>query len=161
MQARNTNPYEIGDPVLDCAQGRAMVVVAAPDQTVGEWNNANSYDLHDNYANQKFGSTDGDYVVETVYVGDIRSKPSKTYTFPTSRCRLIDVHEADGDGRIAERVVRQFLERLFIGIHNDPGVDADDLAFHARQTGMISEEGVGVARELADVDARIGGNDAE
>jgi hypothetical protein len=109
----NANPYRIADPVVDCAQGRPMVVVDAPAETVAEWSDANDYDLTDNYANSKFGATAEEYVVECVYVSDVRSEPSKTYTFPASRLRLIDVHHADDGRRLADRVSEGVAEALF------------------------------------------------
>ena len=112
------NPYHIGDPVMDAAQGRPMIVLDAPDETVAEWSDANNYDLTDNYANAKFGCHEDEAVVECVYVSDVRSEPSKTYTFPASRVRLIDVHHADGGRRVYERVVRGFLAALFVAAHD-------------------------------------------
>lgn len=105
--------YHIGDPVMDAAQGRPMVVLEAPDQTVAEWSDANGYDLLGNYANSKFDPSPDEGVVECVYVSDVRSEPSKTYTFPVSRVRLIDVHHADDGRRVYERAVRGFLAALF------------------------------------------------
>jgi hypothetical protein len=109
----NANPYRIADPVVDCAQGRPMVVIDAPAQTVAEWSDANNYDLTENYANSKFGCHAEEYVVECVYVSDVRSEPSKTYTFPASRLRLIDAHHADDGRRLADRVLEGVAEALF------------------------------------------------
>jgi hypothetical protein len=105
--------YHIGDPVMDAAQGRPMVVLDVPDHTVASWSEANGYDLMENYANSKFDPAPDEAVVECVYVSDVRSEPSKTYTFPVSRVRLIDVHHADGGRRVYERAVRGFLTALF------------------------------------------------
>ena len=108
----SAQPYRIGDPVIDLAQGRPMVVVDAPQQDVGDWSEANDYDLQDNYANSRFGPKLSEPVVECVYVGDIRSEPSKTYTFPVSRCKLIEVHHADDGRRVADRVVATLAEDI-------------------------------------------------
>jgi len=90
--------YKVGDPVVDLAQGRPMLVVRTPAKNMAEWSGDNGYDLAENYANSKFDPQPDEPVVECVYVSDIRSEPSKTYTFPVSRVALIDVHHAD-DGR--------------------------------------------------------------
>jgi hypothetical protein len=119
-------PYRIGDPVMDAAQGRAMIVLDAPAQTVAEWSDANGYDLQDNYANGKFDPDADEAVVECVYVSDVRSEPSKTYTFPVSRCRLIDAHHADDGNRVAERVELQLLEQLF-GVVRDSDAESIDV----------------------------------
>ena len=108
-----SNPYRIGDPVVDLAQGRAMIVLDAPDETVAEWSDANNYDLEDNYANGKLGASPGECVVRCVYVSDIRSEPSKDYTFPVSRVALIDAHHADDGRRIADRVTESVATALF------------------------------------------------
>ncbi|WP_162562394.1 hypothetical protein [Salinigranum rubrum] len=108
------NSFQIGDPVMDAAQGRPMVVLDAPDETVADWSDANGYNLTSNYANSKFGCTDDEPVVECVYVSDVRSEPSKTYTFPVSRIRLIDVHHADDGRRVGARAVRAFLVEAFV-----------------------------------------------
>lgn len=108
-----SNPYRIGDPVVDLAQGRSMVVLGAPDQTVAEWSDENNYDLEGNYANGKLGASPGECVVRCVYVSDIRSEPSKDYTFPASRVALIDAHHADDGRRIADRIIESFVTDLF------------------------------------------------
>ena len=108
----SAQPYRIGDPVIDLAQGRPMVVVDAPQQDVGDWSEANDYDLTDNYANSRFGPKLSEPVVECVYVGDIRSEPSKTYTVPVSRCKLIEVHHADDGRRVADRIVATLVEDI-------------------------------------------------
>lgn len=90
-----------------------MIVVDAPDETVAEWSDANDYDLVGNYANSKFQPDPTEGVVECVYVSDVRSEPSKTYTFPVSRVALIDVHHADDGRRLYDRVVVDVLDRLF------------------------------------------------
>lgn len=151
--------YRIGDPVMDAAQGRAMVVVAAPDQTVAEWSESNNYDLQENYANSKFDPTPEEGVVECVYVSDVRSEPSKTYTFPVSRVKLIDAHHADDGRRLADRVAVQVLESVFDSMHTCEGLDAPTIETVANNIGDIDADVVDEARELADVNQRIGGDD--
>lgn len=108
----SVQPYRIGDPVIDLAQGRPMVVVDAPQQDVHDWSEANDYDLQGNYANSRFGPALSEPVVECVYVGDIRSEPSKTYTFPVSRCKLIEVHHADDGRRLADRIAAELVDDI-------------------------------------------------
>lgn len=150
--------YHTGDPVVDLAQGRPMLVVAVPEQTVDEWSEQNNYDLTGNYANSKFDPDPEEGVVETVYLGDIRSEPSKTYTFPVSRVALIDVHHADDGRRIYERVARDVLERLF-GEIIEPNEkhEADWVGERLEQAG-VDPDLVAEARELADVEQRFGGD---
>jgi len=155
-----TNPFQTGDPVMDATQGRPMVVLAAREETVAEWSDANGYDLMDNYGNKKFDPTPDEFVVECVYVSDLRSEPSKSYTFPTSRVRLIDAHHADDGRRVGDRVIVDLLESLFgaaIDFEHTPDVDA--------VSTLIAEAGVGdelqeVASELAKA-SRIKAEDAD
>jgi hypothetical protein len=157
----DTNPYKIGDPVMDGAQGRPMVVVNAPDETVSEWSEANNYDLLDNYANGRFDPDPDEAVVECVYVSDVRSEPSKTYTFPTSRVWLIDVHHADGGRRLAGRVVVETLAAVMQAADEfaDVPINRADVGQLARYAGM-DESVVSEALELADVERTIGEADA-
>jgi len=146
--------FHIGDPVMDAAQGRPMVVVSTPDQTVGEWSDANDYDLTDNYANSKFDPVEGEAAVECVYVSDVRSEPSKTYTFPESRLRLIDVHHADDGRRLYDRVVVDVLEQLFAVTSED--IESELTTAATELFGMdVTDE----AKELAHVVEHIGADD--
>lgn len=152
------NPYRIGDPVMDAAQGRAMIVLDAPDVTVAEWSDRNGYDLERNYANEKFEPNPNEPVVECVYVSDVRSEPSKSYTFPVSRVRLIDAHHADDGGRIADRVTVAVLEALFAAAYDDP--EALDLPSPATVGAVAQAAGIDVetidrARELASVEETV------
>jgi hypothetical protein len=151
------HPFRVGDPVVDLAQGRPMVVLAAPDETVREWSDREGYDLMDNYANSKFSPTPDEPVVECVYVSDVRSEPSKSYTFPVSRCCLIDAHHADDGRRLYERVARDVLETLIVQAGDDFGGD-DSMATLARRAGL-PEDLVDEARELAHVETHVGGDE--
>jgi hypothetical protein len=144
------NAYQIGDPVMDAAQGRPMIVLDAPDQTVAEWSDANGYDLQENYANGKFDPAPDEAVVECVYVSDVRSEPSKTYTFPVSRVRLIDAHHADDGDRVAERVRLELLGDLMAAAtdFSDDGISPEAIMAVARHAG-IDDETTDTARELA------------
>lgn len=152
------NPYHIGDPVVDLAQARPMVVLDAPEQSVAEWSGDNGYDLTENYANAKLGVAPDECVVRCAYLSDLRSEPSKDYTFPESRVALLDAHHADDGRRIYDRVAVDVLTRVFLGawyIRN--GLNADDTVEAAAEEagfeGLLSE-----ARELADVELRFDGD---
>jgi hypothetical protein len=131
--------YHIGDPVVDCAQGRPMVVLDVPDHTVASWSDANGYDLLSNYANSKFDPAPDEAVVECVYVSDVRSEPSKTYTFPVSRVRLIDVHHADDGRRVYERAVRGFLAALFVFAASEDVASLHHYAQHVAGDSLADE----------------------
>lgn len=150
--------YKIGDPVMDAAQGRPMIVVDVPDRTVAKWSGDNGYDLLSNYANSKFDPEPDEPVVECVYVSDVQSEPSKTYTFPISRVKLIDVHHADDGRRIYDRVALEVIERLFVQALDDDrgGATLETMALRAGFDHLVDE-----AIELVDVEAQFGGGDGD
>lgn len=152
-------PYRIGDPVVDLAQGRPMVVLDAPAETVAEWSEANGYDLLSNYANGKFDPEPDEPVVECVYVSDVRSEPSKTYTFPSSRVALIDAHHADDGRRLADRVAVRVLERVFDSMHRFEQVSDDQIDAVARHIAEVDRDVVDEAQELAEIEREFGGDD--
>lgn len=149
------NPYNIGDPVMDGAQGRPMVVLDAPDTTVAQWSDRNGYDLLDNYANSKFDPDAEEPVVECVYVSDVRSEPSKTYTFPVSRVRLIDAHHADDGRRLYDRVVRDVLERLWWSATGAMEPDNTAMLESVMRDAGFGQDVIDEARELADVERTV------
>jgi len=151
--------YHIGDPVVDLAQGRPMIVLDAPDLTVAEWSDIENYDLQGNYANSKFDPADDEPVVECVYVSDVRSEPSKTYTFPVSRVALIDAHHADDGRRVYERCVRGLLAGLFDVAMQYDDAPAPDAVASLAQYATGDPDLVDAARELADVEVRMGADD--
>lgn len=155
------NPFKIGDPVVDLAQGRPMVVLEAPDETVQEWSDANNYDLTDNYANGKLGARPDGHVVRCAYVSDIRSEPSKDYTFPASRVALIDAHHADTGRRLFDRVAVEVLASVFDSMRRYESFEDHDRDAVARHIGIVTQDVVDEARELADVAHTVGGDDAD
>lgn len=154
------NPFKTGDPVVDLAQGRPMVVLDAPDETVREWSDRENYELTENYANGKLDARDDETVVRCVYVSDIRSEPSKDYTFPASRVALIDAHHADGGRRVFDRVAVEVLARAFESMQRYETFEEHDIDAVARHIGGVSPGVVEEARELADVEQTIGTDDA-
>lgn len=152
------HPYQTGDPVMDAAQGRPMIVLEPLAETVDEWSDRNGYNLLDNYANAKFDPSPDEPVARCVYVSDVRSEPSKDYTFPISRLRLIDAHHADDRRRVADRVRRDTLEGVFLALA-DAEMDhrIDGLADTLRPA--FGDDLVSEARELADVEQTVKAND--
>lgn len=149
------NPYKVSDPVMDAAQGRPMIVLEAPDETVAEWSDRNDYDLVENYGNAKFDPDPDEPVVRCAYLGNVRSEPSKDYTFPVSRVVLIDAHHADDGRRLYDRVVVDVLERLFSHRGDPAGT------YSIAQSVGFDPELIDEARELADVEATIPVDDAD
>lgn len=145
---------QLGDPVMDAAQGRPMVVLDVPDQTVAEWSEANGYDLQSNYANGKFDPDPDEGVVECVYVSDVRSEPSKTYTFPRSRVVLIDAHHADDGRRIADRVAFDLLADLFDAAYRS-GSDSTLAMLEGLAQDVVGKELATAAREYASVEHEV------
>ena len=150
-------PFRIGDPVMDAAQGRPMVVLAAPEETVAEWSDANNYDLQDNYANGKFDPDADEPVVECVYVSDVRSEPSKTYTFPASRVVRIDAHHADDGRRIADRVLIDEFASLFAAAADLEGEPTPDTlaSLMSVARGSADDEVIDIAREIAHAERTV------
>lgn len=107
-----SDDIQIGDVVLDLAQGRPMLVTDTYDYDAAEWSERNDYDLCGNYANARLGAAPTDAVFECIYVGSIRSEPSKSYDFPVSRLARIEHESAVGE-RVQERLTRQVLADLF------------------------------------------------
>jgi len=149
------NPYKTGDPVVDLAQGRPMVVLEAPDETVREWSDRENYELTDNYANAKLGARDDEAVVRCAYISDIRSEPSKDYTFPTSRVALIDAHHADDGRRLYDRVAVEVLAAVFDSMQRYEPYQDHDIEAVARHIGGVRQDVIDEARELADLEQTI------
>jgi hypothetical protein len=134
-------PFRVGDPVVDLAQGRPMLCLEAPTMT-------------ENYANAKLDTTPSMPVVRCVYLSDIRSDPSKDYTFPASRVALIDAHHADDGRRIHERVQLQVLEELFDAAYRS-GRDRTLSVLEGLAEDAVGKDVTSEARELASVDYMI------
>lgn len=154
-----SNPYELGDPVVDLAQGRPMIVVGTPCESAAEWSDSNGYDLLENYANSRFNPKPGEHVVETVYVSNLQSEPSKTYTFPVSRVKLIDAHHADDGMRIADRVRSELLADLFVSATGAMEPDNTEMLESVARDAGVDEEVLELAQELADVEQTVVADD--
>jgi hypothetical protein len=151
-------PFCVGDPVVDLAQGRPMLILEAPKTSVEEWSNSNDYELVENYANAKLDTTPGEAVVRCVYLSDIRSEPSKDYTFPASRVALIDAHHADDGRRIHHRVKLDVLEQLFDAAYRS-GSDRTLSVLEGLAADAVGKDLTAEARELASVEHTISTGD--
>lgn len=153
-----TDPIRLGDPVIDQANGRAMVVLAKAADRADTWSERNDYDLLGNYGNERCGAEAADTVWTCAYVASLQSEPSKTYDFPASRLGRPAYERADDDGRVYDRVARDVLERLFAEAahHNDEHKTVLEVATRAFDPDRVAE-----ARELAAVDQQFGGGDDE
>lgn len=163
--------FQLGDPVVDLANGRAMVIVEKLADRVDEYD---EYDLEDNYANERLRVSPADPVYGTEYVASVGSEPSgprygdPPYAFPSSRLGRPTIESVDGIERVYEMVARDVLERLFVEAAGDAGRYASALDDPAEVLDSIAgaaledRDLVDEARELADVEQTIatdGGND--
>lgn len=152
---QDTYPLGVGDVALDLAQGRPVHVIEATGQTAAEWSDINDYELTENYGNGRLGASDEDLVYEVVYCSNAKSEPSKTYAMPESRLLRIETEAADDGWPVYQRAVRDTLEDLFVGASADTTRRTiTELAERNFGKDLVSE-----AKELADVEVRIGGDD--
>jgi hypothetical protein len=144
---------QVGDVVLDLAQGRPMQVVEDHEMTADEWSRRHEYDLVENYGNSRLEAEGSDRVYECVYVGSIKNEPSNTYAFPESRLVRIEVEEADGGERIYHRIAVEVLEAAFDSIYRNANID--DAEIEAVAQHMPALDAVGEAYELASVEHEL------
>lgn len=156
MQAkpRGNNPeaLEVGDVVLDLAQGRPMQIVGRYDGDVREWSAENDYDLTGNYGNSRFEAEESEAVFDCVYVGSIQSEPSKTYAFPTSRLARIEVEAAEEELlRVGDEIRQAFLTEILLGLRmdGDPS-NASSLVRRAAEDAGLPQAAIEEAAELAE-----------
>lgn len=103
-----------GDVCLDLAQGNPVQVIDHAADTVREWGESNNYNLLETYGNRRLGATEDDTVWTCVYVGSLRSEPSNSYYFPTSRLARIEVESAHDERERVQRVIQlDLLADLF------------------------------------------------
>ena len=117
-----TDDIQLGDVVIDLAQGRPMQVIEAYDERAAAFSEGKSFDLLEVYGNERLGVTADDRVYECVYCSSIKSEPSRSYAFPESRIARVDVNAADGGPRLSDRIARQVLADLFAAA-NESDVD--------------------------------------
>lgn len=168
-----TDDFQLGDPVIDLANGRTMIVVETPMQTVAEWSGDNDYDLTENYANARLRARPNDRVYGCVYAASIQSEPSGPrggegpYTFPSSRLARVTIESVEGVRRVYEAVAVDVLEQLFgtaMTLDEDWSTEPEswqDAIMKLAVNGLeVDGRGyVGEARELAEVEHEIGGDE--
>lgn len=156
--------FRVGDPAIDLATGRTVVLVDRVAERTDDHSEREGYDFLDNYGNKRLRTNEADPVFEAVYVNSLSSKPSKSYDFPTSRLGRPLYENVDGVDRIYDVVARDVLKRLFFAsdAFDLDALAADDpdgvLLRRALEAGFDGDV-VDEARELADVDRDFGGND--
>lgn len=158
--------FQTGDPCIDLATGRAVVVVDVPGQTVMEWSADNGYSLLANYANQRCRAHEDDPVVECVYVASVRSEPNGPrgsdeggYTFPSSRLARVTIESIDGVRRVYDAVAVDVLRQLYRDL--DPGKVHEDYATAQQAFDIVADDLFGFdmtaeALELAKVELQFG-----
>lgn len=105
--------FEVGDPVIDLANGRNMVIVRqVADRTDTHSENEN-YDFLSNTGNERLRTSPSDPVFECVYTNSVASTPSKTYDFPSSRLGRPEYESVDDVRRVRDQVAVEVLESLF------------------------------------------------
>lgn len=156
--------FEIGEPAIDTATGRSVVIVDRAADRTDDHSDAEGYDFLENYGNQRTRARAADPVYTAVYVSSIQSKPSKSYDFPSSRLGRPEYENVDGVDRVYEMVARDVLEQLFVGAS---AVGLDALAVESTRGALqrialeagVDEDVVDEARELAEVETDFGGDD--
>jgi hypothetical protein len=160
-EGRNPENLEVGEPVVDLAQGRPMVIVGRSDLDAKAWSEKHQYDLVGNYGNSRLGAEETDAVFRCVYVSDISNEPSKDYSFPVSRLKRIEAHHADAvDLNIPERVRQQFLEEILLCLKANGKNDASDLVAEAAET-FLPVEAIEEADEMAETISKEQSNNSE
>jgi hypothetical protein len=156
--------FEIGEPAIDTATGRSVVIVDRAADRTDDHSDAEGYDFLENYGNQRTRARAADPVYTAVYVSSLQSKPSKSYDFPSSRLGRPEYENVDGVDRVYEMVARDVLEQLFVGAS---AVGLDALAVESTRGALqrialeagVDEDVVDEARELAEVETDFGGDD--
>ncbi|AXR80977.1 hypothetical protein [Natrarchaeobaculum sulfurireducens] len=155
---------QVGDVCIDLAQGRPVHVIERYDGDAREWSDENNYEIAENYGNSRLGATNSDAVFECVYCSNIKSKPSKSYAFPESRLARVETEQADGGRPVYDRIVSEVLEQLFVRAAEDDEAAVEVLERYAKDASAQLDSTIAIgavheARELAEVEATIGGDD--
>lgn len=143
--------FEVGDPVVDLVTGRAMLV---GDRVADRADEYDAYDLLDNPGNEAVRAKPSDPVYDCVYVASVKSVPSKSYAFPSSRLGRVRYEEAPGFDRVYRMVARDVLDRLFqtaMDLEDHDDWILGDIAARTFDDDLVSEAG-----ELAEA-ATLGG----
>jgi hypothetical protein len=153
--------FDIGDPVIDLANGRNMVVVDRADDRADDWTEANGYDLLDNYGNRRLRAKPSDPVYTCVYVASLGSNPSKTYDFPSSRLGRAEYENPLEGRKVYDLVALDVLDRMFQaafetdGDQEWGGIPPVDVLESLARLADLDDDVVDEAYELADVEQTI------
>lgn len=155
--------FQIGDPAIDTATGRSVVIVDRAADRTDDHSDAEGYDFLENYGNQRTRARAADPVYTAVYVSSLQSKPTKSYDFPSSRLGRPEYENVEGVDRVYEMVARDLLERLFVaGTEFDVDAIATDdgrgIVQRLALEAGVGEDVVDEARELAEVETDFGGD---
>jgi hypothetical protein len=156
--------FRVGDPVIDLATGRAMVVVDVPGETVAEWSDREGYDLTENYANERTRADPNDPVIEAVYTASVQSEPNGPrssdeggYTFPSSRLGRPTIESIEGVRRVFDEVAVDVVRRLAVAAESDAvttDVSGPAVLRQILAESDLERDTVHAGLELADVDRR-------
>lgn len=151
--------FAIGDPVIDLATGRTVVIVDHVANRTDKHSEREDYEFLENYGNSRLRANASDPVYEVVYVNSLQSKPSKSYDFPSSRLGRPTYEKVEGVRRVYDRVALDVLKRLFAtGDNHDDELELDSLELIAKRAGLGAST-IDEARELADVETNFGGSE--
>ena len=160
--------FEIGDPVVDLANGRNMVVVDRAADRSDDWTEANGYDLLGNTGNDRLRARAADPVFTCVYVASVGSEPSKTYDFPSARLGRPRYENAGDDvHRVYQLVARDVLDRMFqkafetTGDEELGGIPPVDVLETLARFADLDDDVVDEAFEMADAEVNFPPEDAE
>ncbi|WP_254535268.1 hypothetical protein [Halomarina litorea] len=151
----------IGDVALDLAQGRPVQVMDVLDEDAAEWSEQNGYDLTENYANERLGTSPMDTVYDCVYVNNARSEPSKTYAFPESRLLRLEPEAAtDDEWPVQERLFIHYFSQLLDAAAALDDSSAVDQLLTVAGNAWFPPDLVDAARELHEAE-QFGRGDEE
>ena len=159
--------FEIGDPVVDLANGRNMVIVDQAADRADDWTEANGYDLLGNTGNDRLRARAADPVFTCVYVASVGSEPSKTYDFPSSRLGRAQYENAgESVRRVYDLVARDILDQMFEaafatdGDQEWGGVPPVEVLESLARFTDLDDDVVDEAFELGKAAAQFDGDDA-
>lgn len=143
-----------GDPVVDLATGRNLIVVRRTADRSDEFDERQSYDFLGNYGNERLRAQPADPVYECVYVAGLGSKPTKSYDFPSARLGRPRYENVDGVRRVYDEVTEDLLRRMFRvaeGLELSSPDEVEVLSAIAGAAGVPTEL-IEEAGELAEID---------
>ncbi len=151
-----------GDVVHDLVERGKMQVIEKAADSVAAYREREDFDLAEYKSHPLLDVSAHEPVYTCVYLPDSPTTSfSGTYDFPRSRLARVPVEEANQDlERIQDAQTIDLLARLMVAGEEWSDPDTfDEVALLAKDAG-IAEDLVTAARELADVERTIGGDEA-